>query len=56
MIVEPKGPTKLTRRLSLAYGGRGLGKKMTKCDIGRGGLSQRVMSLLQNYIVSKIPF
>ena len=25
-------------------------KKMTKCDIGKGGMSQRVMSLLQKIV------
>ena len=36
--------------------GRGLSKKITKCDIGGRGVSQRVMSLLRKYIVSKFAF
>ena len=34
--------------------GEGLPKNLTKCDIGGECLSQRVMSLLEKYIVSKI--
>ena len=36
--------------------GRGLAKKVTMCDIGGRGLSKRVMSLLEKYVVSKIEF
>ena len=32
------------KSMSLALGGGGLSKKMTKCDKGGGGLSERVMS------------
>ena len=39
-----------------SLGGRGLPEKTTKCDMGEAVLSQRVMSLLQKYIVSKIVF
>ena len=36
--------------------GRGLAKKITKCEMGGGGLSERVMSLPQIYTVSKNAF
>ena len=52
-FVKSKEPFK---QYVTGLGGRGLAKKITKCDIGGGVLSLIVMSLLQNHFVSKIAF
>ena len=39
-----------------SHGRGGLDKKMTKCDIGGGCLSQRVILVLQKYIIQKFNF
>ena len=50
-IALTKGPFK---KYVTRLGGGGLTKKVTNCDTGGGGMSQRVMSLPQKNILSTI--